>query len=255
MTKEVWIIKEEENIDLKTAIAKILYKNSYEQTKISEILNLTQPMVSNYIKSNNKISKKIEKLAQNIVKTIKKEKINIYSCITTSKPVDNEPYFLAKKNELINNDKITIINNMTDAFLMLKGKNIEKIAPKVKINMVMSYNPKTTNDIASFGKGFIIIDDKINTIPGISFGKSQHLANLLLYLQSKNIEVNAIMNIKKLSKIPNLKTSYLTKDYKIKDNKQVDIIIHEGDFGIEPCCYILGKDAKDVAKKVLKLIK
>ena len=35
--------------------------------------------------------------------------------------------------------------------------------------------------------------------------------------------------------------------------KQVDILLHRGDFGIEPCAYILGKNAVEVVNKFLKI--
>ena len=41
---------------------------------------------------------------------------------------------------------------------------------------------------------------------------------------------------------------------KLKESKKnVDILMHKGDFGIEPCAYVLGKDAVDVVKKVIKI--
>jgi len=36
--------------------------------------------------------------------------------------------------------------------------------------------------------------------------------------------------------------------------KDFDILIHKGDFGIEPCAYLLGKDAVDVTNKLLNLV-
>ena len=48
----------------------------------------------------------------------------------------------------------------------------------------------------------------------------------------------------------------LTKDFKLKNtDENFDILIHKGDFGIEPCAYILGNDAIEVADKLLKIIK
>ena len=48
--------------------------------------------------------------------------------------------------------------------------------------------------------------------------------------------------------------SSLTKDFKLKNStKSIDILLHEGDFGIEPCAYILGKDAVDVVNKIIKI--
>ncbi len=47
---------------------------------------------------------------------------------------------------------------------------------------------------------------------------------------------------------------YLTKDFKLKDRlKKVDILLHKGDFGIEPCAYIVGENAVDVVNKLIKI--
>ena len=75
--------------------------------------------------------------------------------------------------------------------------------------------------------------------------------------------VNSIMNIKYDKDLvkSGLESGLLTEDYKLKSsdkNKKnidmIDMLLHKGAFGIEPCIYILGKDAMDVAKKVLKII-
>jgi hypothetical protein len=144
---------------------------------------------------------------------------------------------------------------MTEAFLMLKNKNINELVPKVKINLAMiSDSARNINDVASFSNGFIIIDDKIDAISSVRFGKSKHLASLLLYLNEK-IGARAILNVKlNLSVINKLNYSELTKDFKLKEEKKVDVLLHKGDFGIEPCAYIIGENAKDVADKVLNLI-
>ena len=53
----------------------------------------------------------------------------------------------------------------------------------------------------------------------------------------------------------NYNIEYLTKDFNLKESKkQIDILLHKGDFGIEPCAYVLGKDAIDVSKKALRII-
>jgi hypothetical protein len=101
----------------------------------------------------------------------------------------------------------------------------------------------------------IIADDKVTGNNGIRFGRSKHLSSLLLYLR-EIIDVNAIMNIAYIEDVlkNNFSYSYLTKDFKLQDNKNnVDVLLHKGDFGIEPCAYVLGRDAVDVVNKVIKI--
>ena len=116
-------------------------------------------------------------------------------------------------------------------------------------------NTKKIDDVGSYLNGFIIAEDKIIGNNGIRFGKSKHLSSLLLDLK-KYIDINAIMNVAYFENFDrlNFKIGHLTKDFKLKEKgNQFDILLHKGDFGIEPCAYVLGKNAVDVANKILKI--
>jgi predicted fused transcriptional regulator/phosphomethylpyrimidine kinase len=257
MVEEAFFIKNEDDIILRKAIAKILYQNNVDQIQIAKLLDVSQPMVSNYLSSNEKIPKNISSLADEIAdKLIKGENARIQTCVVFSNKPAKGKLFIADKNEIISEEKNKIINNLNEAFQILNGKDISKVLPEVKVNIAMSKpNPKASDDIASFLNGFIIADDKIIGNNGIRFGKSKHLSSLLIDL-NKKMDVNSIMNIafnKKIEKTK-FKVGFLTKDFQLEEpNESYDILIHKGDFGIEPCAYILGEDAIDVSKKLLKL--
>jgi len=257
MADEAVIIGGEKTILLKKAIAKILYSKGIDQIKISEILNLSQPMVSNYCGSKDKIPDNIIQVSNKISnRIIDGDKAQFHTCVTYSDKTVEGNFFLAKENELMYDENIKVVNNLTEAFLKLKGKDIKKLLPEVKLNLAMAKkNAKSSDDIASFLNGLIIIDDKVTNINGIRFGKSKHLSSLLLYLKN-HIEINAIMNIAFIEGIEknHFTHMYLSKDFKLKEEaSNVDILIHKGDFGIEPCAYILGKNAVDVVNKVIKI--
>lgn len=258
MVEEVFLAKKKEELCLKKAIANILYKKKFEQQKIAKILNLSQPMVSNYCKSKNNVSKKILNKANNISEKIIENKGSclFQTCITFDKNLDEDRYFIATENEIIKDENKEIIDNLADAFLLIKDKEFKKILPEVKINLAMAkQNAKNSDDVASFINGLVIADDKIVAHNGIRYGKSKHLSNLLLYLKDK-MDISAVMNVKYLNfDNKNFVCSSLTKDFKIKNSgKKVDILLHKGDFGIEPCAYILGENAVDVVNKVTKII-
>ncbi|MBD3164224.1 hypothetical protein GF323_03425 [Candidatus Woesearchaeota archaeon] len=249
------IILLENAVKLKKKLAKLLYQKGYEQAKISKLLDITQPMVSNYLYSDERFSKQIHDYAHEIMGRLQdNKKISFSSCICFSEKKGGK-YFLANKNELIDQEKQKIIDNMNDAFALLKGRNAKSIQPQVKMNLAMAASDaKDMDDVACFNNGIVIVDNMISSINGIRFGKSKHLAQLLLYLK-QNMDVNAIMNIRYRKGFLGLKASELTSDYRLaKDEKNIDILLHKGGFGIEPCAYVLGKDAKDAAKKVIKLI-
>lgn len=256
MAEEAIFVKAEDTILLKKAIAINLYSKNIEQSKISKILNLSQPMVSNYCSSNDKIPKDIFNLAEKISDKITKGNSTTFF---TSITFDDKPFkgrfYIAEKNEVISDENNNIINNLTEAFLLLKGKDISGLLPEVKVNIAMAkQKAKNSEDIAAFLNGLIIADDKVTSNNGIRFGKSRHLSSLLLYLRD-HINVNAIMNIALIKNVEktSFSYSYLSKDFKLKDIKNVDILLHKGDFGIEPCAYVLGKDAVDVVNKVIKI--
>jgi len=257
MAEEAIFVRSEDTILLKKALAKKLYENKIEQSKISDMLELSQPMVSNYITSKVKIPKKFLDVAEKISeRIIDGESINFNTGVLFSDKKLEGNYFIADKNEIISDENNKLVNNLTEAYLRLKGKNISELIPKVKINIaMMKENSNSSEDVAAFLNGLIIVDEKIAGHNGIRFGKSKHLSSLLLDLKGK-MDVGAIMNIAHVKNLKNtgLKIGYLTKDYELKDSgKQADVLLHDGDFGIEPCAYVLGKDAIDVVNKLIKI--
>jgi predicted fused transcriptional regulator/phosphomethylpyrimidine kinase len=257
MTEEAVFLKDEDSILLKKSIARMLYRKKIDQSRISELLHLSQPMVSNYCSSQTSIPVTIQILANHIVEKITDgSELHFHTCATFSDNIIEGFYHIAEKNELISEENNNIVNNLTEAFLLLKGENIAILLPEVKINIAMAKEGATSADnIASFLNGLLVVDDKVASINGIRFGTSKHLSNLLLDLRKK-ISVNAIMNIAYDDKLTTsmLSHQFLTKDFTLKQSKTTpDILFHKGDFGIEPCSYILGKDAVDVAKKLLQI--
>jgi predicted fused transcriptional regulator/phosphomethylpyrimidine kinase/membrane-bound inhibitor of C-type lysozyme len=258
MVEEAYYLTHNDTTKIKKAIAKSLYNKKVDQPRISQILNLSQPMVSNYCSSQERIPDKIQKDAEVISKKILNgQTINFHTCISFSGKKYEGTYYIAQKNELISQEKSSIVENLTKAFLILKGKNLEKLVPEVKINIAMAKeHPMNSDDVAAFQNGLIIIGNIISSYNGIIFGKSKHLSSLLLSLK-KEIDVRSIMNVAYIKEIEKTNFNYdiLTKDYKLKNkNRNIDILLHKGDFGIEPCSYILGNDAVDVANKVVKIM-
>jgi len=259
MVDEAVIIREENTILLKKSIAQTLYKNNFEQLTISKILGLTQPMVSNYCSSTEKIPENIQKLAEKISQKIQGDKsIKFQTCVTFSNYEYEGRYYIANKNEIINNENSNIVDNLTRAFFLLKDKNISGLIPEIKINIAMSKEkPTCMEDIASFSNGFIIVDNSVVGYNGIRFGSSKHLSSLLLKFR-ETLDIYAIMNIAYVKNLTykDVSIGCLTREYDLKkEYASVDILSHNGDFGIEPCSYVLGRDAVDVAKKVLKIMR
>jgi predicted fused transcriptional regulator/phosphomethylpyrimidine kinase/predicted transcriptional regulator len=258
MVEEVVFCNSEDTKLLKIAVARILHSKDFSQKRISEILKISQPMVSNYCISNEKIPDNIKNLSELILsKIFNKYFIEFNICISFEKKIPEGLKYVAEKNEIINHKNEEIFDNLTESFLLLKGKNIDKLIPAVKINIAMAKdNAESIEDVASFLNGLIIADDKVISNNGIRFGKSKHLSTLLINLK-ESVDAKAIMNIAYVKNIKktNFKFNCLTDDYKLNTRKNnVDILLHKGDFGIEPCAYIIGNDAVDVVNKFLRLM-
>lgn len=257
MTEEVLIIKPKELPLLKKAIAKNLYSKGVEQSRIAKFLEISQPMVSNYCNCKDKIAEEILKIAENISEKIDEiDRLNFHVCISFSDKEFKGRFFIADKNEIVYDENNKIVDKLTEAFYLLKGKDLNGLIPEVKINIAMAKEKaQSKDDVAAFLNGLIIADGKVVSHNGIRFGSSKHLSSLLLYLKER-MDVKAIMNIayvKDVEKI-GLKVGFLTRDYKLKESKkEFDVLMHNGDFGIEPCTYVLGKDAVDVVNKVIKI--
>jgi len=259
MADEAIFVGGYDTVLLKKAIARVLYSKGIDQSKISEILNLSQPMVSNYCSSTDNISNSIIQLAEQISdKIVNGYPATFHTCVSFSDKSLEGRFFIANKNDLISDENSKVIDNLNQAFLLLKGKDIGDLVPEVKINIAMSKeNPESSDDVAAFLNGLLLVEDSVTGHNGIRFGRSKHLSTLLLDLKDK-IDANAIMNIAYNEDIlkTNFNVGFLSKNFRLIDeNKQFDILIHKGDFGIEPCAYVLGKDAVDVSKKILRVIK
>jgi len=258
MVDEAIFLSDEEFNQIKKTIAQILYEKGMEQSRISNILQLSQPMVSNYCKSDKTKNKQLLNYAEHIAGLIQNHKpIQFQHCISFSDNSRNGTCYIADKTELIDNENRDIVNTLQEAFLLLKNKNLSGFIPEIKINIVQAKsNASNPDDVAAFVNGLIIVDDIIIGNNGIRFGSSKHLASLLLSIQEK-LNINAMMNIafQQNNEINGFSQIFLGTDFEIDDQtKPVDILHHKGDFGIEPCSYIIGKDAVDVVKKLIKIL-
>ena len=260
MAEEIFLLDNTDELILKKAVANILYDQKIDQNKIANILGLSQPMVSNYIKANTKFTKEVLSKAKILTdKIIKNNNLCFFrTCILFNDNLRDNNYYLADENEIIFDENKKIIDNLYNAYQTLKKYNISKLVPEVKINLAMAKSDaKKPDDIASFVNGFVIVDNKIVSHNGIRFGYSKHLSKLLLYLK-KNYDINSIMNIKYLNNLDkkSFNIAELNNDFKLKGNKKdFEVLVHKGDFGIEPCTYVVGKDAVDITDIILKILK
>jgi len=136
----------------------------------------------------------------------------------------------------------------------LKEKDFSTVLPKVKVNIAMCVaGAESKEDIAAVPSGLIFVEGFLKSYINPEFRASSHLASVLLKIRKIDNSIKSIMNVQfneNLKKaIKRLKVGKLNKE-----TKECDIIIDEGGFGIEPCAYVLGKDAVDVVNKLLGIL-
>ena len=259
MISKAILVKEDNLPMLKAMVSCKLHKNGCTQTAISSILNITQPMVSRYLKEYPDES--LQGLSDSVVKLIENNKnIGISFLITEDTLPQGDAYYLATNEHILSNERSDVIINILESLKLLKGRTL-RIVPSVKMNIAMSINqPVSREDIASIPGGIIIANDILTGYNKPEFGISKHLSQLLLYAKGLNNSISSVINIKYSTQIlqelkkRKMRFHFMTNDYKLTSKQHnFDALIHRGMFGIEPICYIFGRNAVAVVEKCYKL--
>jgi predicted fused transcriptional regulator/phosphomethylpyrimidine kinase/predicted transcriptional regulator len=150
-----------------------------------------------------------------------------------------------------------------------------EMVPQVFSNIVMCIpDARGIADVAGIPGRLVKIRGKVKALMDPEFGASGHLAKLLLVTMGKNTKMRALVNIRydkgvldSIKKL-NLKSAVLrredqspgTEDQLLRfaeralgKDKNIQVIIDEGGFGIEPNAYIFGESASKVADRVVRI--
>ncbi|HLC95813.1 MAG TPA: thiamine-phosphate synthase family protein [Candidatus Nanoarchaeia archaeon] len=245
-------------VAFRSALARKLHQQGYTQSKISHLLDVTQPMVSNYLAET---SDRYGDLADNLLREINKGKKTLFSHIITTEVIpESGDQYIATKEEILTDEKSDILHAITAALESLRDLDCKPVLPEVKMNIAMIGDKGATKkDIASIPGGLIFIRGQLKTYLEPEFGASDHLASLLLDLRKKQPEIKAILNIKysddirKRIRKASLKAAVADNMYHTKAH-DFDLLIHKGSFGIEPISYVCGIDAMDAVHKLKRLL-
>jgi len=229
-----------------------LSSNGVSQSKIALKLGITQAMVSKYLAKEVRENDIVKDIAEKMVavfddspEEVTKYIITVCFELMQSGKLCN---LCAEKNGLKNckacmnvmpDERKEIVDNIKLAVNLIEKENPIELVPNVMMNIAMRIRTaKTKVDVASIPGRIVRVNNKMKASNAPEFGTSNHLAKKLL----ENSKFRAIINIK------------YDKDMekKIRQNK-IDVIFDKGGFGIEPCIYVFGEDAVDVARKVVRL--
>jgi len=180
-------------------------------------------------------------------------------------------------------EKYRVLENLSMAVRMLESSNkVAMLIPEVGSNIAMAL-PKpyanSTRDVAGIPGRLVKLEDRVLAVKGPEFGASSHVARIVLKVMEYGEEWRAAMNIKysneviEACKSLGLTVSSFDRRKEPEEVKAVeggslpwgvgeaiekagripDVIYDLGGVGKEPMVRILGRDAVEVARKVVMI--
>ena len=170
-----------------------------------------------------------------------------------------------RSNELTKGRK-AVIDDLKAALQMIEGADIAMLQPEVRMNLAQAApDARSQMDVGAIPGRLTELRGRITATYEPEFGSSSHLSQVILAVMKGSKRSLAVMNIKMDPAVEDAARRLKLK-VKLFDRKRVsdiikfaesvgdaDVIMDKGDFGIEPCAYVLGQDALDVVKKVASI--
>jgi len=166
-------------------------------------------------------------------------------------------------------ERYTVLHDLEKAVNILGDTDISPLVPEVRINIARALNKaESTMEVASIPGRLVVIGDRVRAPAPPEFGASRHLSALLLHLPPDS-DFRAVMNIRfdhmvdRAIKMAEMKAAHMDRTefqgagefLESGEWAGAEIVIDPGDFGIEPCAYILGRTAVEVVKKAQRILK
>ncbi|MBN1785758.1 MAG: hypothetical protein JW825_02060 [Candidatus Methanofastidiosa archaeon] len=269
---------------IRREVAKILVnERGYSQKRAAELLGVTQAMVSKYLSKHPKhlgkeMQREIDGLALRLVEVIEspgqatrtlcsfclslRESSGL--CPMHKRQTGNDDCNACMNLRMEDNPRNSVLHMMEGAIGMLIKENIVGLVPEVRTNIAMcTESPSGPFDVASIPGRLIVVRGKVMSPTAPEFNASRHTTNLLLRINGLQQSIKSIMNISHSEEILaackalGLKERLLFRNdgnLVIGDlDPMTDLLIDKGAFGIEPCIYLVGRDALDVARKAVEI--
>lgn len=182
-------------------------------------------------------------------------------------------------------EKYNVLESMRKAIDILEqNSEVAKLIPEVQMNLVMALPKpyvKSIEHIAGVSGRIVKVGNKARASSPPSFGASWHMARALLKTMEFDENIRAAANIKYSASIVSAANSigfstvsherseepqelkkreggsipWLIEQAVKKFGKVPDIVCDLGDWGKEPLLYVFGKDAIEVANKIVTIAK
>ncbi len=274
---------------VKILVAKSLSeKYGKTQKEIAKGLNVSQSMVSKYLKEERVFDEKILKISEKIAKKLafalneklSEEEILEFLCTTCFELRKNKElcklHHIPNCNVCLNlytknfYERNEVTKNIEKAAELLEEMSLGPLVPEVRINIAMAVkNPKSYLEIAAFPGRLIEIKEKLKRVSNPEFGASKHTSGILFSVMKKYPKKRAVLNLRYDKNFKEVLESLFSVFYiKRKTNKEEelkkmieeeyggeDCIVDPGAFGIEPCIYVLEETAVEAVGKVREINK
>lgn len=160
-------------------------------------------------------------------------------------------------------ERWVVLENLRMALDFLRFRFHPALVPEVRVNIAMALQgADSTFDVAAFPGRLTHLKGEMRALGPPEFGASRHLASVLLAAMGVCERWRAVIDIANndtvrnalertdLSWIESSDVDVLEGVSRCLGRKEVDCVLHHGEFGLEPCIYIFGTDAVDAARKV-----
>ena len=271
---------------IRALVSRKLRNDGMSQTEIASGLGISQAMVSKYLRRppNTESFEEAEYIASEIAGLIAsgagEAAVTGLLCqwcfnfkekgkLCRFHPVEHCTICMTLRSREAVGERYTVLHDLEKAVSELENAGISPLIPEVRINIARALNKaESTMEVASIPGRLVVIGDRVRAPAPPEFGASRHLSTLLLHLPQDS-DFRAVMNIRfdrdveKAIKNTKMKAAHMDRTefqgvgefLESGEWAGKEIVIDPGDFGIEPCAYILGRTAVEVVKKAQRILK
>ncbi len=282
------LLIEEALPEIRKRAAKEMYSSGSNQIEISRLLGVSQAMVSKYLKEEINISDHMEDYIENLTGDLivtaqsggtRADMTSKFctACMVMKNNDTVDDAYLKRTgfhlpdvscfNIRCDNDISIVSDELVQALDYLNSRSIKDLIPAVKVNIATCIkNCEGGHDVVAFPGRLSYVDGKLRSIKPPELGASTHLSSMICSVCKNNPGMVSIMNIayngtiKRALENMNVNVFYLTRknEEMLEDLARTDLkghyyMVDRGDFGIEPCLYILGNSSLSVAARTVKV--
>ncbi len=172
-------------------------------------------------------------------------------------------------------ERYPVLKNVEEAVKLIEEHMCAELVPEVGCNIAMGVsNASSLSDVAAVSGRVVRLNDKPHAVGCVSFGASTHMARVVLTAMRYNPSIRGAMNIRYSDNVlkacerlglsmesfsrKNEPEGVSSMEWGVacaikKAGKVPEVIYDTGDIGKEAMIRLLGKNAKEVAEKAIRI--